>query len=177
MSTDRDKAPAGDRPFYPAAALGFRAWGVRERSLVSVTFSSFEWRPGATRASCEHGHPAPHPRCSCGLYAYHELGPAIHVPWGGLGMVGAIASCGNLEVHARGFRGAEAQILALLEPKAFLGRLTDVSRRRAQLIARRYRVPLFDDHKELIAYCREHAAVVPADLRPPLEEPGREERF
>lgn len=176
MSTDRDKPSFGERPLYPAAALGFRAWGVRERSLVSVTFS-FEWQPGTTQASCEHGHPAPHPRCACGLYAYHELGPAIHVPYGGLGMVGAIAACGNLEVHATGFRCAEAQILALLEPQAFLGRLMEVSQRRAQLIARRYRVPLFADRNELLAYCRERADIVPDELRPQLEQTEKETPF
>jgi len=169
-STGDSRAKEGMNPLFPGAALGFRAWGVDGTSLVGITYTFFEWQPEVSKASCQNGHKAPHAQCSCGFHAYHELGSALSLPLGRPGIVGAIAGRGQAQVHASGFRCAEAQVLALLEPEEqaepWMGRLTWVSRRRAKQLARRYRVPLFASTGDLLAYCRQIACGIPSTLRP-----------
>lgn len=56
--------------------FGWRYWQLSPaRLLRSVTQHGFEWRPGRVlRAVClEVGHPAPAPRCNCGIYANPDL--------------------------------------------------------------------------------------------------------
>lgn len=132
---------------YATALVGYRAWVLHGAGQLCSTMSLLPWRGSVERAECRledvEEHEAPARKCSCGLYAFHYLEQAelwaASMCFTGGGAAGLIAGRGRAEVHASGFRVAEAQIVALLRPDYRLG-----LRRRTQLerAAERYGVPL-----------------------------------
>jgi hypothetical protein len=102
--------------------------------LQSAT-SNHVWRRGVNEATCDGSdHAAPHPRCQCGLYAFHRPTPLNAFP---RELAGAIAAFGGIEVHEEGFRSQYARVIAL-------ARLPDmpITIVEAEMVAARYRVPL-----------------------------------
>jgi len=154
-------------PTYPHAALGFRAWMVRDQLLLPLSAGP-AWQPGVNRASCHpggmvrpyeatvDGHQAPGAKCHCGFNAYHRLDRAYETAWNYIELgydtrgprtyvreytiaLGAIAGRGSVQIHQQGFRAAEAQILALslVHEDQPLHELVEAA-------ALRYRVPLVE---------------------------------
>lgn len=138
-------------PAWPESApdltrkvLGYRLFMTRGGHALSSVGVPNLWRPGVNDARCllppgfpgghDHPHHAPHPRCACGLYAYHRP----MAVWGtreygfdaagGLCTVAAVTlSWGRVEVHHDGVRAEHAEILALITPRAREGaRVTDL---------------------------------------------------
>ena len=118
------KVPPRERP---GEVLGYRAWRLEGHELASLNASRARWKLGPNKADCrreEYGepslgppHPAPHPDCACGLYAWHD--PPSHwadgsdvVPV----VVGAVLLWGEAEVYDSGLRAewAEPAVLSWL---------------------------------------------------------------
>jgi hypothetical protein len=72
------------------------------------------WGPGWNYARCDRGgdHPAPHAGCTCGLYAYSDLGYAAEQPTART-CVAVIATNGAIMAGARGVRMGRARIAAV----------------------------------------------------------------
>jgi hypothetical protein len=111
-------------------------------------------------------HAAPHPDCSCGIYAYHEPdAELLDEP-----IVGIVEAWGKLCVHARGFRAEHVRVVAL----ALADDLGDeVAGQRSAEAARRasawWRVPLLG-RTELASSLSEFGSPVPVELRPQEDE-------
>lgn len=140
--------------------IGFRAWKVaRDARLRSVVISG-AWTPGPNRSRCARlpiSRPrcrgGPRAECECGLYAYHDVGPAL-----GRGAIhGVVAGWGRTVVHPGCWRAEWAQVLALIEDGCDPDLL--------ELAARRYRVPTVP-LRGAEAFGREFGDPVPAELRP-----------
>lgn len=107
-------------------------WRLHHARLWPVRFSAPRpWPLGDALALCEagaadpaaalHRGPAPSGDCGCGLYAYHDFANLEHV---GVDVWGAVLACGDVEVHADGFR-SEWQLIVLSEPPVGHGARTD----------------------------------------------------
>lgn len=79
-------------------------------------------------------HAAPHPRCQCGLYAFHRPTPLGAFP---RELAGAIAASGDIEVYEDGFRAQYARVIALARLPNTL-----VPIREAETVAAHYDAPL-----------------------------------
>lgn len=149
-----------DEVLYVAPVLGYRAWKAAPlHGLAPISgVSEAPWREGVNVAYCHNqwGHSAPAPFCHCGFNAYHCLDD-VEVPIKGI--AGAVAMRGRVQVHAKGVRCEEAQVIGLLRSEA----LDDDY---AEGIAARYGVPLFDRPEQLIAYAERYARPAPRELRP-----------
>ncbi len=168
--------------------IGFRQWTIDHDGSLYSAAGRVKWTPGVNRARCMHDayqlargevpahHPyeAPHPKCMCGLYAYHEP-PAIWLARGDEhgrpGTVyGAIAVWGRVEVHADGFRAEHAQIVCLaFQPSwswAFVREIENTAMGRSITA-----VPVDDLEDEALR----HGTVIPGQLRPqPTKRPETE---
>jgi hypothetical protein len=147
--------------------IGFREWRLRRGRLWSVSHRDDPLPPGDLKAVClrsqavtageDHVVPAPSGVCSCGLYAYHEVGSLDTYA----DVVGTVLAWGRIEVHADGFR-SEWQRPIALAPALFRSR---VGHKAMIQVARRYHVPLvrFDD---IGVVAREHGDPVPVEAIP-----------
>ena len=126
-------------PLFTAPIHGVRTWDVlpdRDGTPLLCGWAVNQvWPPGEPyRASCvatqfrrvparghvRQPHLAPHPDCSCGIYALHParldarrdlLGKLSRCE--NSGVIGAIEAWGRIEVHASGFRAERARPIAL----------------------------------------------------------------
>lgn len=94
-------------------------------------------------------HKAPHPDCSCGLYAYDspeiwESGWRRSPIWDLV--IGAVAGSGETMIHDQGFRSERMQIIGLLRPPGWFS---------VNQLESRYQVPLADSLAELAARAAE----------------------
>jgi hypothetical protein len=172
---------AGDEPLVPGPLYGLRTWiAVGERGLERLCgpYSGAVWpdRGAWLQAICSRGdaHPAPSAGCTCGVYGLHpSLRAARRVLAVRREIAGIVEARGAVEVHADGFRAAEARPHALVvHPRSnpyLLRRL-----------AAAYGAPLVElrDARALLAWCREHdaglsAAAVGEMLGCPAAEPRR----
>ena len=123
-------------PVYHRELIGFRCWRMPYGApRLQSAISNHAWRRGVNEATCDTiGHAAPHPRCQCGLYAFHRPTPLGAFP---REMAGAIAASGDIEVYEDGFRAQYARVIAL-------ARLPDtlVPIREAEMVAAHYDAPL-----------------------------------
>lgn len=159
---------------FPQAALGFRAWDMKDNALFPL-FKGSPWRPGSNLAYChsEQGHTAPDANCHCGFNLYHQLSKAAEQRGAEDPrriIIGAVAGKGALEIHADGFRCEHAQVIGLYSPA---GSYT-IIKREARQLAERYDVPLCDSLEELQRLADNCSArPVPADLKPSLDTSNR----
>ncbi len=102
------------------SVLGFRQWTWRNNKLHSMKRS--DWSKGNQRAVCLHGvwdnldnpepeHEAPHPDCSCGIYAHYLPLESYH-SWSDK-IYGVIEASGSILMGTKGFRAEKAKIVAL----------------------------------------------------------------
>ena len=164
-------------PDLIAPVVGFRKWRVVADHITSP-YVPLRWNERETRARCmpanrslmfgagwlEEPHEAPHPRCKCGVYAWHDppqRGPIRDAQQS----FGVIALWGRVEVHEEGMRGEYARIEAL----SFQPDLGSEHVRRIKAIADRLRVAAvaYDD---LPRAAQEFGDGVPAALRPPSRQ-------
>lgn len=152
---------------YPSALIGYRAWVLREPGYLCSTMGQVPWRTPTEKASCYfHAHRSPDSDCHCGLYAFHDLEPAetlaASMYFAGIGVTGVIAGRGHAEIHAAGFRVAEARVIALLAPSHRIHfRTQDLLERTAA----RYEVPIAERDR-LIELAAAAGAPAPMSLRP-----------
>lgn len=160
---ERADAVNYDPPTYPTALFGWRMWifDYRERALKPVSHlfprSAETWAASSqpARAICHvrPQHSPPVPSCSCGLHAYHlESLPTGDPPHRGV-VWGLVAARGRAQLHAKGFRAEEIQILALRDPGAW-GDAASGSELRAAL--KEYGVPILRSQKEMLALARRY---------------------
>jgi hypothetical protein len=109
--------PSQDRPAdLVERVLGFRAWRLDSRGLVSATAPT-RWSQRTLVAQCPRGgghhgaHAAPVACCRCGIYALHEPEPRL-LSRGGL-VWGAVAVDGRVLLYRDGLRGERATVLVL----------------------------------------------------------------
>jgi hypothetical protein len=109
--------------------VGFRVWRVIGERLLSP-YIPCRWEGPELHAVCypanrsllfgrgwlDEPHPSPHPRCRCGIYAYHRPGVQSYVgEWEWL--EGVVTAWGRIEVHADGLRAEHARVEALGLPR------------------------------------------------------------
>jgi hypothetical protein len=162
---------------HPVA--GFRKWRVVRDHLTSP-YIPLRWDEPVVHARCypanrsllfgegwlDDPHAAPHPRCKCGVYAWHRLPRPSPVPDPGRAL-GVVALWGRIEVHAGGMRAEHAVIRAL----GFAPELGPAHRRTMQAIAGSLGVELVDE-RELPAAAVRHGGGVPQALVQGLERPA-----
>jgi hypothetical protein len=105
--------------------VGFRKWRVVAGRLTSP-YIPLRWEQAVVHARCypanrsllfgagwlAEPHEAPHPRCRCGVYAWHALPAAGPVPDPDRAF-GVVRLWGRIEVHADGMRAEHAAIAAI----------------------------------------------------------------
>jgi len=135
--------------------VGFRRWRVVGDHLSSP-YIPLRWDAPVVRARCypanrgllfgagwlEEPHEAPHPRCKCGIYAWHRPPRPGPIPDPGR-VLGAVAVWGRIEVHADGMRAEYAEIRAL----GLVPELGEAHSRRMAQIAARLGVPLLPEEE------------------------------
>src|SRR4051812_41027886 len=132
----RSPAPAGTRartrqgaltraPDLVEPVIGFRAWRVLDDRLLSP-YIPCRWDGRVMHAACFPAnrsltfgdgwlaapHASPHPRCKCGIYAYHRPGAQAYFgewQW----VEGIVSVWGRIEAHADGLRAEHARVEAL----------------------------------------------------------------
>jgi hypothetical protein len=145
--------------------VAFRAWRMIDGRLLSP-YIPCRWDGREMHAICypanrilERGrgwldepHESPHPKCRCGIYAYHR--PGTQPYYGEFQWVeGVVAVWGRIEAHRDGLRAEHARVCAL-------GR-----RPGAEAIARRLGVDLVE-RDGLDAAAARYGAPLPASLVP-----------
>jgi hypothetical protein len=156
---------------YPV--VGFRKWRVVGDQLTSP-YIPLRWDRPVVRARCfpanrgllfgegwlDEPHDAPHPKCRCGVYAWHRLPSPGPVPDPGR-VFGVAALWGRIEVHADGMRAEHAAIRAL----GLTSGLGEAHRRRMEAIAVRLSVALVDE-AELPSAALAYGSELPASMLP-----------
>jgi len=154
----------------------FRKWRVVRDHLTSP-YIPLRWDEPVVHARCypanrgllfgegwlDEPHEAPHPRCKCGIYAWHRLPPPGRVPDPGRAF-GVIAMWGRIEVHADGMRAEHAAIKTL----GFAPELGSFQRGAMERIAAALGVELVEE-RELPAAALRHGGPLPPGLVPRLE--------
>jgi hypothetical protein len=162
-------------PDLIAPVVGFRKWRVVGGHLSSP-YIPLRWEQPVAHARCypanrsllfgqgwlDEPHQAPHPRCKCGIYAWHALPAPGPVPDPGRAF-GVVALWGRLEVHGDGVRAEHAAIRALGVGAA----LGAAYRRTMEAIADRLGVELVEE-RELPYAASRHGTPVPETLLPEL---------
>lgn len=111
-------------PKREGEALGYRAWRLDGHELASLNAARARWALGPNKANCRREeyagpchlppHPAPHPDCACGLYAWHD--PPSHWAEGSDAVavvVGAVLLWGEAEIYESGLRAEWAEPVVL----------------------------------------------------------------
>lgn len=157
--------------------IGYRSWrALRVPALDGDPFKlgaigsgTHVWE-GANEvlATCApHRHPAPQPKCDCGLYAWHA--PHKLVKTGGLRrsdfVYGAVRARGRIEVHRDGFRAQYAQPIVLMYMEDNEG-----MRDAAQRVGASLGLPVVGA-SAIEAFCSEHGKPVPMEMRPEFDLP------
>jgi hypothetical protein len=184
-------------PTFMECVVGYRAWHADvDGQLWPLHAASLPWLPGINTARCSCGswrrlrfewfwqqgrrvlapapeHPAPDPKCECGLYSWRRPRRAWYRPPTSdapLLVVGAVASWGHLQVHKDGFRAEHACVVTLAyHPDTRADALEALSR-----IATRYRADLvpLDDLEQAAS---RHGTPLPDTLSPAASPSTSEE--
>jgi hypothetical protein len=159
-------------------AVGYRFWRIdpddawtrgRLQSPVAETLwpplttldAECQSRPGLRLARSGMHRPdqewvSPEPTCSCGIYAYHEVGPVLRALREEPFMFGGAVLCwGRIVIHPEGMRVQHARPLALCRPESPV-----VKQRTAGLlseVAEAYAIPLLE-MDDLVPYASEFGA-------------------
>jgi hypothetical protein len=153
--------------------VGFRKWRIVRDHLTSP-YIPLRWDGPVVRARCfpanrslmfgegwlDEPHSAPHPRCKCGVYAWHHLPAFAAVPDPDRAF-GVVALWGRIEVHEDGMRAERAAIRAL----GYSPHLGERHHATIRSIAARLGVELVDE-ASLAETARRVGGPVPAELRP-----------
>jgi hypothetical protein len=172
----------------------YRAWTFDGYKLRSANPAGGHWTPGVNHAECRRSayeysalvpntwaastglnrvqpsrsaHAAPHHRCHCGLYAWHD--PARLPGASGFAaeyVYGAILAWGRIEVHGDGLRAeyAEPVLLAYDESQSYK------HVRRVQAIGSELGLPVVEVD-ELEEASKAFGEPVPRELRPDRGQP------
>jgi hypothetical protein len=150
--------------------VAFRAWRVIDGRLLSP-YIPCRWDGPVMHAECfpanrtlEFGrgwlaapHASPHPKCRCGIYAYHRPGTQSYFgEWEWL--EGVVTVWGRIEAYDAGLRAEHARVEALARPG-------DRDDRSARAIAARLGVDLID-RAELSEAAAAYGAPMPTSLLP-----------
>ncbi|HEX3630275.1 MAG TPA: hypothetical protein VHW91_07385, partial [Candidatus Dormibacteraeota bacterium] len=175
-------------------AVGYRFWRVdpddawtrgRLQSPVAETLwppletldAECQTRPGLrlARAGLHRADElriSPEPGCSCGIYAYHDIGPMTRALREEPYMFGGAVLCwGRIVIHPEGLRAQYARPLALCRPES-----PGVLQRTGPLlehVTREYAIPLLE-LKDLVAYASEFGGSYKPDPSEP--QPGTIDR-
>jgi hypothetical protein len=164
-------APAAPDLIEPV--VGFRKWRVVRDHLTSP-YVPLRWDDAVIYARCfpanrsllfgrgwlDEPHSAPHPRCKCGVYAWHRLPPASAVPDPDRAL-GVVELWGRVEVHEDGMRGECVAIRAL----GYSPELGERHRNTMRSIAERLGVELGEE-RSLVQAARRYGGPVPSALLP-----------
>jgi hypothetical protein len=155
------------------SVVGFRKWRVVRDHLTSP-YIPLRWDEPVVHARCfpanrsllfgagwvQELHDAPHPRCKCGVYAWHRPPPSAPVPDPDRAL-GVVSLWGRVEVHEDGMRAEHAAIKAL----GFSTGLGTRHERTMLSIAERLGVELVEE-RSLADAARRHGAPLPGRLLP-----------
>jgi hypothetical protein len=156
--------------------VGFRKWRIVADHLTSP-YIPLRWDRPVVRARCfpanrsllfgkgwlEEPHDPPHPKCRCGVYAWHRLPSPGPVPDPDR-IFGVVVLWGRIEVYEDGMRAEHAAIRAL-------GLATGMGasqRARLKAIAGRLSVDLLDEGR-LPSAAHAYGSELPASLLPERE--------
>lgn len=142
--------------------LGFRSWKYTTDNLFAMTLiaRTVPWNPGVNKAICyspilheKEIRMVPHSDHHCGFNAFFSLDDAElyrDQRAEDVSVVGAIAGAGKMQFHQKGFRAAEAQIIALFAE-------TSKKSLRFQRISEAYEIPVFQDKQEFLGFVSSYA--------------------
>ncbi len=153
--------------------VGFRKWRLVAGRLTSP-YIPLRWEEPVVHARCfpanrsllfgrgwlDEPHEAPHPRCKCGVYAWHSMPAPGPVPDPDR-VFGIVALWGRLEVHADGMRAEHAVIRTL----GFSQKLGREHHETMEAIAGRLGVDLIEE-RELPGAAERYGGGLPASLLP-----------
>jgi hypothetical protein len=125
------KEPEPEPPVIHGAALGYRAWRIKDWQLIGTGVNR-AWHPGVNEATCDPGpggytyggmgrHPAPADGCACGITALARFAPE-DTHWAGADVYGAIEAWsddtpdsepGRFILHGTGFRAQYGKVVLL----------------------------------------------------------------
>ena len=153
--------------------VGFRKWRLVRDHLMSP-YIPLRWDEPLVHARCfpanrsllfgrgwlDEPHTAPHPRCKCGIYAWHRLPAAAAVPDPDR-VYGVVTLWGRIEVYEEGVRAELASIKAL----GYAPQLGARHSRAVRAIADHLGVEVVEEGS-LVEVAQRHGAPVPQSLRP-----------
>jgi hypothetical protein len=166
-----------DAPLVATPVYGLRTWTVSgqrpDERLAAAYRDATPWPAGGAwlEASCQEGHAAPAPQCSCGVHAWHPRRRAARRILAGRRQVpGIVEASGAIEVHEGGFRAERARPYALLMAP---GRNAGLLRR----LGEAYNVPVVeaDGADAVLRWCREHGLGLSEPVVAQLLGPGEVE--
>jgi hypothetical protein len=167
-----------DTPLVATPVYGLRTWTVSgerpDERLAAAYRDATPWPAGGAwlEASCQEGHAAPAPQCSCGAHAWHPRRRAARRIFAGRRQVpGIVEASGAIEVHEDGFRAERARPYALL---LVPGRNAGLLHR----LAEAYNVPVVDaggGPDAVLRWCREQKLGLSAPVVAELLGPGEVE--
>jgi hypothetical protein len=194
MSVDT-AAVATEVPLFSECVLGYRAWMIDDQDrLWPIADHRVAWEPGINTARCNcatpgtlafdwswrdgrrvlephPAHEAPSAECTCGLYSWRRP----RRDWTsdaslarGSRVCGAVASWGQIQVHATGFRAENACVVSLAYPPG----IGVDAMRKLERVAERYRVELVPLDRLEEAASR-HGSPLPDSLQPQDEPDPR----
>jgi len=174
-----DEYSGTSRDLIPGSIIGYRTWNITQPGVIISHNGSIWAKNGTKHAVClkvngslsvREPHRAPIRDCTCGIYAkydptdFHDIMPML--PHGTI--IGAISAFGNAELGPRGFRAAQASILAICPLITYDIKLSPQGPTLSQFlndVAYSYRIPLFLTMRDLV------------DRYPPSDVSGLVDRY
>lgn len=145
--------------------IGFRSWRIDDEGILPVSASP-RWRPGINTARCgldsdikdDESVPHEHP-CHCGFNAWfypedeHKESSFYRTPEC---ISGAIAGAGKIQLHSKGFRSKEAQVLCLYVYENFsIRKIYQVEK-----VAKNFQIPVFYNKEKMLSFVCTKGALV-----------------
>ncbi|HLN77492.1 MAG TPA: hypothetical protein VK204_10645 [Nocardioidaceae bacterium] len=166
--TEGAAEPRQDPALVPGELRGFRQFELRADGLYPLVHSGVgPWDGRLERARCAAGseHPSPASDCRCGLYAWYLPGSATVA----LGPASAVvAARGRCILADRGFRAAQARIVAVTLPAVVRWNPVAASRARRMLTEQYPRTRVYASARRML---RDHP---PQDVRALGIDPPRD---
>lgn len=149
---------------YPTAVYGLRHWMLPWDEQYPKGQAGKYWPLPQKTAYCNAAMPeckrvgVPNPNCRCGIYAYFDPNVVI---WGQFVVTGVVEGSGKALIGERGFRAAQAKVLAVSPRFGDYWGLFSATPESIARLAMRWEIPAFDNQQDML---REF----------PLTEPARD---
>ena len=137
-------------PLVPGELRGYRQFLLLHDGLYPVVhWTAGRWEPGRQGARCSTGadHPAPARDCTCGFYGWYDPSGTA-ASYGGAKAV--IAASGRIVLGDRGFRSAQARVVAVALPAPLRWQPRGAARARRMLAGSYPDVPVYRSARAMV---------------------------